>query len=132
MYKFYIVRESRYLIFYVHYAKAYFVVYVQENSIYYVLNVKKCTVSSMYRSVLREEGCLSLLLVQLRSPSLTIVSNSCGTLWNFSARSRTDQELLWELGAVQMLQSLTNSKHKTISECSVAALKNLYTARPEG
>ena len=31
-----------------------------------------------------------------------------------------------------MLQSLTNSKHKTISTCSLAALKNLYTARPAG
>ena len=84
------------------------------------------------RKVLRDENCLSLLLSQLRSPSLTIVSNACGTLWNFSARSTTDQELLWELGAVPMLQSLTNSKHKTISTCSLAALKNLYTARPQG
>ena len=73
-----------------------------------------------------------MLLSQLRSPSLTIVSNACGTLWNFSARSQTDQEVLWELGAVPMLQSLTNSKHKTISTCSLAALKNLYTARPAG
>ena len=85
-----------------------------------------------FRKVLRDENCLSLLLSQLRSPSLTIVSNACGTLWNFSARSHTDQELLWELGAVPMLQSLTNSKHKTISTCSLAALKNLYTARPQG
>ena len=84
------------------------------------------------RRILRDENCLSLLLSQLRSPSLTIVSNACGTLWNFSARSQTDQELLWELGAVPMLQSLTNSKHKTISTCSLAALKNLYTARPSG
>ena len=53
-------------------------------------------------------------------------------MWNFSARSQTDQEVLWELGAVPMLQSLTNSKHKTISTCSLAALKNLYTARPAG
>jgi hypothetical protein len=43
-----------------------------------------------------------------------------------------DQEALWELGAVPMLQSLTNSKHKTISTCSLAALKNLYTAKPAG
>jgi len=85
-----------------------------------------------YRKILREENCLSLLLSQLRSPSLTIVSNACGTLWNFSARSASDQEALWELGAVPMLQSLTNSKHKTISTCSLAALKNLYTARPAG
>ena len=29
-----------------------------------------------------------------------------------------------------MLQSLTNSKHSTISTCSLGALKNLYSARP--
>jgi hypothetical protein len=75
------------------------------------------------RAVLRSERCLALLLSQLRSPSLTIVSNACGTLWNFSARSAPDQEELWELGAVPMLQSLTNSKHNTISTCSLAALK---------
>ena len=85
-----------------------------------------------FRKILRDEECLSLLLTQLRSPSLTIVSNACGTLWNFSARNKEDQEKLWELGAVPMLQSLTNSKHKTISTCSLAALKNLYTARPTG
>ena len=39
-----------------------------------------------------------------------------------------DQEQLWSLGAVPMLKSLTNSKHKTISTCSLAALKNLYAA----
>ena len=85
-----------------------------------------------FRKTLREEDCLPLLLNQLGSPSLTIVSNSCGTLWNFSARNAEDQRLLWELGAVPMLQSLTNSKHKTISTCSLAALKNLYTANPAG
>ena len=34
------------------------------------------------------------------------------------------------MGAVPMLQSLTNSKHSTISTCSLGALKNLYSARP--
>jgi Armadillo/beta-catenin-like repeat len=41
-----------------------------------------------FRRILREENCLGLLLSQLRSPSLTIVSNACGTLWNFSARNQ--------------------------------------------
>ena len=85
-----------------------------------------------FRSILRENGCLEVLLQQLKSPSLTIVSNACGTLWNFSARSSEDQQALWDMGAVPMLKSLTNSKHKTISTCSLAALKNLYAACPAG
>ena len=40
------------------------------------------------------------------------------------------QRALWDLGAVPMLQSLTNSKHSTISTCSTGALKNLFSARP--
>lgn len=85
-----------------------------------------------YRCILRQNGCLETLLQQLKSSSLTIVSNACGTLWNLSARCPEDQVALWDLGAVPMLQSLTNSKHKTISTCSLAALKNLYAARPSG
>ncbi|XP_063880746.1 adenomatous polyposis coli protein-like isoform X3 [Scylla paramamosain] len=84
------------------------------------------------RQVLREHNTLSTLLGQLRSPSLTVVSNACGTLWNLSARCSQDQRMLWELGAVPMLRSLINSKHKMISMGSSAALKNLLQARPEG
>ncbi|KAK8740606.1 hypothetical protein OTU49_002989 [Cherax quadricarinatus] len=84
------------------------------------------------RQVLREHNTLSTLLGQLRSPSLTVVSNACGTLWNLSARCSQDQCMLWELGAVPMLRSLINSKHKMISMGSSAALKNLLQARPEG
>nr|XP_027210775.1 adenomatous polyposis coli protein-like isoform X3 [Penaeus vannamei] len=84
------------------------------------------------RQVLREHNTLSILLGQLRSPSLTVVSNACGTLWNLSARCSQDQRTLWELGAVPMLRSLINSKHKMISMGSSAALKNLLQARPEG
>ena len=69
--------------------------------------IATCPQGEQYRAILRTEKCLSLLLTQLRSPSLTIVSNACGTLWNFSARSADDQALLWELGAVPMLHSLT-------------------------
>lgn len=86
----------------------------------------------VYRQVLREHNTLSTLLAQLRSPSLTVVSNACGTLWNLSARCSEDQRMLWELGAVPMLRSLINSKHKMISMGSSAALKNLLQARPEG
>lgn len=83
-----------------------------------------------YRAIVRERGCLQVLLQQLRSPSLTVVSNACGALWNLSARCPQDQRLLWDLGAVPMLRSLVHSKHKMISMGSSAALKNLLSARP--
>ncbi|KAI1883168.1 hypothetical protein AGOR_G00242440 [Albula goreensis] len=83
-----------------------------------------------YRRILREHNCLQILLQHLRSHSLTIVSNACGTLWNLSARSPEDQELLWDLGAVSMLRSLIHSKHKMIAMGSAAALRNLLANRP--
>lgn len=49
--------------------------------------------SSDYRAILRQNGCLQALLQQLRSPSLTVVSNACGTLWNLSARCKEDQKV---------------------------------------
>ena len=73
---------------------------------------------------------MQVLLQQLKSPSLTIVSNACGTLWNLSARCAEDQRALWEMGAVSMLRSLVHSKHKMISMGSSAALKNLLSAKP--
>ena len=83
-----------------------------------------------FRQILRDCNCLAILVDQLRSSSLTIVSNACGTLWNFSARCSEDQQALWDMGAVPMLDSLTHSKHKTIATCSAAALKNLTNAKP--
>ncbi|GFV51492.1 adenomatous polyposis coli protein [Trichonephila clavipes] len=85
-----------------------------------------------YRVTLRKHKCLQTLLSHLKSPSLTIVSNACGTLWNLSARCSEDQQMLWEMGAVGMLRNLIHSKHKMISMGSSAALKNLLAARPEG
>ncbi|XP_035219555.1 uncharacterized protein LOC118192660 isoform X2 [Stegodyphus dumicola] len=85
-----------------------------------------------YRQILRKQKCLQTLLCHLKSPSLTIVSNACGTLWNLSARCAEDQQALWEMGAVGMLRNLVHSKHKMISMGSSAALKNLLAARPEG
>ncbi|XP_017488603.1 PREDICTED: adenomatous polyposis coli protein-like, partial [Rhagoletis zephyria] len=67
-----------------------------------------------YRQILRERNCLSILLQQLKSESLTVVSNSCGTLWNLSARCPEDQKFLWDNGAVPMLRSLIHSKHAMI------------------
>ncbi|XP_041356018.1 LOW QUALITY PROTEIN: adenomatous polyposis coli protein-like [Gigantopelta aegis] len=87
-------------------------------------------VQENYRKILRQHGCLQLLLKHLRSTSLTIVSNACGTLWNLSARCTEDQQALWDMGAVSMLRNLVHSKHKMISMGSAAALKNLLSARP--
>lgn len=84
-----------------------------------------------HRQTLRAHNCLQILLKQLKSPSLTVVSNACGTLWNLSAHCAQDQRTLWEMGAVSMLRNLINSKHKMIAMGSSAALKNLLTAATE-
>lgn len=83
-----------------------------------------------YRKTLRDCGCFQVLLFHLRAPNLRVVSNVCGALWNLSARCVEDQELLWELGAVSLLKSLINSKHKAISQASAAALRNLMAVKP--
>lgn len=80
-----------------------------------------------YREILRRNNCFQILLRHLQSSSLTIVSNSCGALWNLSARDAKDQKLLCEMGAVPMLRNLVNSKHKMISLGSSATLKNLLS-----
>ena len=79
-----------------------------------------------YRTILREHECFQKLLVHLRSPSLRVVSNACGTLWNLSARCQEDQELLWKLGAVSLLKPLVSSKNKSIAKGAGAAIKNLH------
>lgn len=83
-----------------------------------------------YRKILRQRNCLGILLQQLKSESLTVVSNACGTLWNLSARCAEDQKFLCDNGAVPMLRSLVHSKHKMISNGSNAALKNLLNFKP--
>ncbi|NWW10067.1 APC protein, partial [Oreocharis arfaki] len=83
-----------------------------------------------HRQILRENSCLQTLLQHLKSHSLTIVSNACGTLWNLSARNVKDQEALWDMGAVSMLKNLIHSKHKMIAMGSAAALRNLMANRP--
>lgn len=82
-----------------------------------------------YRKILRDENCLAILLRQLQSASLTVVSNACGTLWNLSARCGTDQRTLVALGAVPMLTSLAHSRHRLIAMGASAALKNLLPVR---
>ena len=78
-----------------------------------------------YRAVLREHDYLGILLQQLKSSAITIVSNACSSLWNFSARCPEDQNTLREMGAVPMLKSLTQSKHKAIATSAAGALRNL-------
>lgn len=85
-----------------------------------------------YRQILRKHDCLKILLLHLRSPSLSVVSNACGTLWNLSARCEEDQNALWEMGAVNMLRNLVHSRHKMISTGSSAALRNLLSSNPAG
>lgn len=87
-------------------------------------------VNEDFRAILRQRNCLGILLQQLKSESLTIVSNACGTLWNLSARCPVDQKYLCENGAIPMFRSLINSKHKMISMGSKVALKNLVTFCP--
>lgn len=83
-----------------------------------------------HRKILRQKNCLGILLQQLKSESLTVVNNACGTLWNLSARCPEDQQFLWDNGAVPMLRSLINSKHQMISQGSNAALRNLLHFKP--
>ncbi|EDS26540.1 conserved hypothetical protein [Culex quinquefasciatus] len=78
-----------------------------------------------YRRILRRKSCLKILLEQLKSPSLTVVSNACGTLGSLSGECAEDQRFLRENGAIPMLRSLIYSKHKMISNGSSMALKNL-------
>lgn len=84
-----------------------------------------------YRAILRKHNCFQMLLEHLQSPSLTIVSNACGTLWNLSAHSVVDQRTLWQMGAEKKLRDLVHSKHKMISLGSSATLKNLLASRPK-
>ncbi|CAG5118258.1 unnamed protein product, partial [Candidula unifasciata] len=85
-----------------------------------------------YRQILRNHDCLKILLHHLKSPSLTVVGNACGTLWNLSARCEEDQNALREMGAVSMLRNLVHSRHKMISSGSSAALRNLLLSIPAG
>lgn len=80
--------------------------------------------------ILRHHKVLEMLMQQLQSPSLTIVSNACGTIWNLSARNIRDQTTMINLGIVPMLRSLIHSKHKMIATGSSAALNNLMNAMP--
>ena len=82
-----------------------------------------------YRAILRQKNCIQILIRHLKSPSLTVVTNACGTLWNLSAWCPRDQKTLWELGAIPLLRNLASSKHKMISKGASGALRNLLTTK---
>ena len=84
--------------------------------------------SERYRKILRQHGCFQILLHHLKSPSVTVVSNACGTLWNLSAGCSEDQKALWEMGIASMMRQLVNSKHQIIATVCASTLKNLLDA----
>lgn len=86
-------------------------------------------VCESYRQILRQHNCLAILLQQLKSDNLTVVSNSCGTLWNLSARCPEDQQFLIDHNAIPLLRALITSKNAMIAEGSASALKNLVNYR---
>ncbi|KRZ72785.1 Adenomatous polyposis coli protein [Trichinella papuae] len=91
-------------------------------------NISACIADrEEWRSVLRQTGCYQVLMEHLGAKSLTVISNACGALWNLSNSSVQEQKLLCELGAVELLQTLTQSKHALIRLASSATLKNLQT-----
>ncbi|OUC49660.1 Armadillo/beta-catenin-like repeat protein [Trichinella nativa] len=91
-------------------------------------NISACIADrEEWRSVLRQTGCYEVLMEHLGAKSLTVISNACGALWNLSNSSVQEQKLLCELGAVEPLQTLTQSKHALIRLASSATLKNLQT-----
>lgn len=82
-------------------------------------------VKAEYRTILREHECFKMLLANLRSPSLRVIGNACGILWNLSARCEQDQEILLKMGAMALLKPFVGSKNKSISKGAGAAIKNL-------
>lgn len=86
-------------------------------------------VCESYRQILRQHNCLAILLQQLKSDNQTVVSNSCGTLWNLSARCPEDQQFLIDHNAITLLRALISSKNAMIAEGSASALKNLVNYR---
>ncbi|TNN18735.1 Adenomatous polyposis coli protein [Schistosoma japonicum] len=105
-----------------------------------------------YRSTLHKHNCYPVLLELLRNPpSLTVVVNVCGTLWNLTcspinnntintnggnicvssntttniSSSNNDRLALLHLGALDIIQQLTQSKHDLIRTSSMAVYRNL-------
>jgi len=78
-------------------------------------------VHESHRRALRRTGIYSLLLHQLTSPSLTVVSNACGTLWNLSARCAEDQQVGWSTALSTIPAAETFSVLNFIKSISLSA-----------
>ncbi|KAA0196706.1 Adenomatous polyposis coli protein, partial [Fasciolopsis buskii] len=82
-----------------------------------------------YRILLNKSNCYPILVELLRhSPSLTVVVNVCGTLWNLTAPSTCPAEdllALCRLGVIDLLHMLARSPHELIRNSSTAVLRNL-------
>lgn len=77
---------------------------------------------------LRAQNIVAILLEQLKAASLAIVSNACITLSYLAARSSNDALRIKELGGIQILHGLTNSKHEPIKLGASKTLQHLFTS----
>ena len=101
----------------------------------YTLHSPLCSVIALrseYRQVLREKNCLKILVDHLKSSCLAWITNACAILWNLSARCVEDQQQLFDLGALPLLEHLTKSKVEAIATSSAKAVRNLHNARTMG
>ncbi|KAA3680492.1 hypothetical protein DEA37_0013389, partial [Paragonimus westermani] len=82
-----------------------------------------------YRAVLQQNNCYPILIDLLRNaPSLTVVVNVCGTLWNLTAAPHcpaAELLVLCRLGVVDWLHQLAQSPHELVRNSSTAVLRNL-------
>jgi len=78
--------------------------------------------------LIRTHNVIAILIEQLMSTSLAIVSNACITLSHFSSRSVLERHKMIELGAIKIMHNLTKSKHQPIQVGASKTLKNLIAA----
>ncbi|CAH8448061.1 unnamed protein product [Dicrocoelium dendriticum] len=83
-------------------------------------------------SQLHQNNCYPVLVDLLRNPpSLTVIVNACGTLWNMTTSPHcptSDLVLLCRLGVVDLLHQLVRSPHELVRNSSAAVLRNLVHA----
>ncbi|XP_035706785.1 adenomatous polyposis coli protein isoform X2 [Folsomia candida] len=87
--------------------------------------------SPSLKKILRENHCYEILLDHLKSSSMLVVGNACGTLCSLSGgpECEEDQRKLLDLNAIPMLKSLVYSKDQRISQGSSTALRNLLSSK---
>ncbi|KAH9391752.1 anaphase-promoting complex subunit 2 [Tyrophagus putrescentiae] len=77
--------------------------------------------------MLRSQNIVDILLEQLKAASFAVVSNACIPLSYLAARSPKDVFRIKELGGIQILHRLTNSKHEPIKLGASKTLQHLFT-----